>query len=161
MINGQNEIWKKIERKPKKKRQNNIIALSNCGRVMYANGEIKFSNYDQRILIKGKSEHIYHVFAELFINKSEDDIMHGRNMIDHITHEPTNMNINDIRNLRWCTRKENANFEEVRNKQKLRPHCSTVFTSFGKQFVEKYGTVNNDNKSLYNKLYYRYKRYGV
>ena len=159
MINGQTEIWKKVERKTTRKRYNNIIAVSNRGRVMYANGEIKFSNYEQRILVNGKSIHIYHVFAELFVDKSEDDIMHDRNVVDHITHEPVNMNINDIRNLRWCTHKENYNFYEIKNKQKTR-HFSTVSTSFGKKFIKKYGIVNADNKSLYNKLYYRYKTYG-
>lgn len=161
MINGQNEIWKKVERKIRRKRHNNIIAVSNCGRVMYANGEIKFSNYEQQILVNGKFIHIYRVFAELFVDKSEDDIMYGRNIVDHITHEPVNMNINDIRNLRWCTRKENHNFDEVKNKMKLKhKHLSSVRTSFGKKFTEKYGIVNADNKSLYNKLYYRYKTYG-
>ena len=160
MINGQKEIWKKVVRKNKRKRYNNIIAVSNCGRVMYANGEIKFSNYEQRILVNDKSIHLYNIFAELFIDKTEDDIMYGRNIVDHITHEPVNMNINDIRNLRWCTRKENCNFDEIKNKQKTRKHSSTAFTSFGKKFTEKYGIVNAGNKSLYNKLYYRYKTYG-
>jgi hypothetical protein len=37
-----------------------------------------------------------------------------QNQIDHITHNPTEYNVNDVRNLRWCTQAENLNFDEAR-----------------------------------------------
>lgn len=55
------------------------------------------------------------ILAEHFIPKTAEDIAIGRNIVDHITHHPKDMNVNDIRNLRWCTRGENSRFEESRN----------------------------------------------
>ena len=52
--------------------------------------------------------------ADNFILKTEEDIKLGRTVIDHITHSPVGMNINDVRNLRWCTGAENAGFPEAR-----------------------------------------------
>lgn len=55
------------------------------------------------------------ILAERFIPKTTEDIAIGRNIVDHITHHPKDMNVNDIRNLRWCTKGENSRFEESRN----------------------------------------------
>lgn len=72
------------------------------------------SKYDDSIcLSKTNRVKVYRLIAETFIKKTEEDIKLGRNMIDHITHKPDGMNINDVRNLRWCTKQENDTFPEA------------------------------------------------
>lgn len=112
MINGQKEIWVKTGNTSKK--GITIIAVSNCGRIMRKDGTIEFTKYNQQMNKNGTHIKIYRFIAESFIQKTEEDIMKQRNCIDHITHNPIGMNINDVRNLRWCTKKENANFEEAK-----------------------------------------------
>lgn len=84
-----------------------IIAISNLGRIKRLNGKVEESKYRTRICGK----RIYRIIADNFLItcKSKEQIY-----VDHITHEPLDMNINDVRNLRWCTQKENTNFEEAR-----------------------------------------------
>ena len=102
-----------------------IIAVSNYGRLKLRSGEIKDSYYRQVMRYEGKSTKVHIVIAKLFIPKTDEDIRLGRNFIDHKTHNPIGININDIRNLRWCTNKENCNFEEAKlNKHK--PHKITT-----------------------------------
>lgn len=87
---------------------------------MRKNGKIEFSKL-RLILYIGKDRkscYIHQYLAQHFITKSETDKLYKRNVIDHITHTPTNYNVNDIRNLRWCTRKENANFDEAKLNQR-------------------------------------------
>jgi len=95
-----------------------IIAVSNYGRLKLRSGEIKDSYYRQVMRYEGKATRVHIVIAKLFIPKTEEDIKLGRNCIDHISHSPVGININDIRNLRWCTYKENNNFEEARQHKK-------------------------------------------
>ena len=72
------------------------------------------SKYDDNIrLSKTKLVKVYRLMAETFIEKTEEDIRLGRNVVDHITHNTVDMNINDVRNLRWCTKVENDNFPEA------------------------------------------------
>ena len=93
-----------------------IIAVSNHGRLKLRSGEIKDSYYRQLMRYEGKCTKVHIVIAKLFIPKTDEDIRLGRNCIDHKTHNPIGININDIRNLRWCTYKENSNFPEAREK---------------------------------------------
>jgi hypothetical protein len=60
----------------------------------------------------GKKEHCSHIIAENFLIsvRRPDQIC-----IDHITHNPSEYHVNDIRNLRWCTKEENHGFEEARD----------------------------------------------
>lgn len=95
-----------------KKDPKTIIAISNKGRIIRKNGTIENTFYMQQFNYNGKRITIHHFIADHFIPKTEDDIMKQRNCIDHITHHPVDMNINDIRNMRWCTHKENCNFNE-------------------------------------------------
>lgn len=95
-----------------KKDPKTIIAISNKGRIIRKNGTIENSFYMQQFHYKGKRILIHRFIADNFIKRTEEDIMKNRNCIDHITHHPENMNINDIRNMRWCTPKENCNFQE-------------------------------------------------
>ncbi len=114
MINGQREIW--ISTGNKSNRCSTIIAVSNCGRIMRKNGKIEIARRGQIVFVGEKRLRmlVYHFLANNFIVKTEEDILKRRTFIDHITHTPTNMHINDIRNLRWCTQKENCNFKEAK-----------------------------------------------
>lgn len=114
-----NELWETIEHE--KIKSNTIIAVSNFGRIKRANGIIEVSKLrDSVIRYKGHIRRIHRIIAELFLSKTEEDIKLHRNVIDHISHNPSNMNINDVKNLRWCTQKENMNFEEALNNKKGR-----------------------------------------
>ena len=111
------EEW--IEIKHKMKKPNTIVAVSNTGYIKRENGEIDVADIrGSSMRFNGKLCRLHQVIATLFIPKTEEDIRLGRNIIDHITHNPEGINVNDVRNLRWCTQKENANFPEaLANKQ--------------------------------------------
>ena len=111
------EEWIEINRKSKK--PNTIVAVSNTGFIKRNDGSIDVSDIRKSILrFNGKLYRVHALIATLFIPKTEEDKKLGRNTVDHITHNPIGMNINDVRNLRWCTSKENANFPEaLSNKQ--------------------------------------------
>lgn len=104
------EIWIEIEHNSN--HPNDIVAISNTGLYKLRKGTIHIAKLRHHILINGKYIFTYRILAEHFIPKTEEDIRLNRNCIDHITHNPVGMHINDIRNLRWCTPKENSNFEE-------------------------------------------------
>ena len=90
-----------------------IVAVSNLGRIKRLDGTIEESKYRTRL---SGGRRIYHIIADNFLIT-----VHSKEQkyIDHITHNPIGMNLNDVRNLRWCTIKENNNFEECRmNKSK-------------------------------------------
>ncbi len=114
MINGQKEIW--ISTGNNANYCSAIIAASNCGRIMRKNGKIEIASYRQIVFVGEKrlQMYVYRFLANNFITKTEDDILKQRNEIDHISHTPDCMHINDVRNLRWCTRKENCNFKEAK-----------------------------------------------
>ena len=121
MINGQREIW--ISTGNKSNNSSTIIAVSNCGRIMRKNCKIEIASYRQSVFVGEKRLQmcVYSFLATTFIVKTEEDILKQRTFIDHITHTPTNMYINDVRNLRWCTNKENCNFPEAKlNYSKIR-----------------------------------------
>lgn len=99
-------------------RGDTIIAVSNRGRIKLRNGEIKDSFFRQQVFFNGKRTTVHRVIAILFIPKTKEDIKLGRDCIDHKTHNPVNMNINDVRNLRWCTQQENLNFPEAKENQR-------------------------------------------
>ena len=86
-----------------------IIAISNTGLMKRLNGRIDAIPYRQRIRYFGKLIRAYRLIAMCFLTtcKRQD-----QQDIDHITHNPVGMNINDVRNLRWCTKAENCQFNE-------------------------------------------------
>lgn len=144
-----------------------IIAISDTGLMKRTNGSISPIPYRQNIRHNGKSIRAYRLLAETFIPKSEEDIILGRNCIDHITHNPIGMNINDVRNLRWCTLKENLNFDEARHnaslarKGKESKRKGNAYSEFGKLFKEVYGCYDKSiNSSLYDRERMYYKRHG-
>lgn len=108
-----NEIWIDIPINNKNRCHRAIIAISNLGNMKRRNGVIEPIPLRQSI---GKPmKLLYRILAEYFLPKTEEDIALGRNCIDHITHNPVDMNVNDVRNLRWCTKGENSRFKESRN----------------------------------------------
>ena len=154
MINGQKEIWIKTSSK-KCGNPMHIIAVSNRGRIMRHNGIIEFCNYRKQRITTDDKHMLLSQFLLLHF-KGEDN---SRTVADHITHNPKNMCVNDIRNLRWATNKENANFEEAHFNQRNAALARSKDT-FGKLYFEKYHISYRENKSQYNRAWYRYKVYG-
>jgi hypothetical protein len=147
MINGQREIW--ISTGNKSNYRATIIAVSNCGRIMRKNGKIEIASYGQHVFVGEKrlQMRVYHFLANNFIVKTEDDILKQRNVIDHITHTPDNMHINDVRNLRWCTQKENCNFKEAkRNYSKAKKGMKFTAEHRAKMSAAKKGNTNAKGK---------------
>ena len=109
------EMWINIRHKYKFTKGRCIIAISNKGRIKMSNGTIEESKYRTRL---SGGIRLSHIIAENFLItvRRKEQIY-----IDHISHNPVGMNINDVRNLRWCTIKENNSFEEARkNKSESR-----------------------------------------
>ena len=106
------EEWKSTNNTSR--RGDTIVEVSNYGRLKLKSGEIRDSYYRQCMRYEGKFTKVHIVIAKLFIPKTDEDIRLGRNCIDHKTHNPIGININDVRNLRWCTYKENNNFDEAK-----------------------------------------------
>ena len=151
------EIW--IETNNISNNGNTIIAVSNRGRIKRKNGNPpEESTLRQQVFINGKITLIHRFIAEHFIPKTDEDIELGRNQIDHRTHEPTDMNVNDTRNLRWCTNKENTNFEECRE-NKSKALLNKPKSEFGRKYIEHYGYSFTENIQQYRKewKYYHHK----
>ena len=143
------EIW--VETGNVNNNNKTIVAISNTGRVRTKDGEIRVSKIREGMLYKGKCSRIHRVIAQNFIPKTEEDIRLNRDTVDHITHNPIGMNINDVRNLRWCTRKENNGFPEARENQRKAQLGSKhePRSEFGKKFYEHYGLHFSDDIKLY------------
>lgn len=105
------EMWIKTNNKPI--RENIIIEISTFGRLKLVDGTIEYSKLRQTVKFNGKIKRVYRIIAENFLPNPEN-----KPCVDHRTHNPKDMNVNDIRNLRWCTRQENNRFPEgVENKR--------------------------------------------
>lgn len=134
------EEWKSINNTSY--RGDTIVEVSNYGRLKLKSGEIRDSYYRQVMRYEGKTTKVHIVIAKLFMPKTDEDIRLGRNCIDHKTHNPIGININDVRNLRWCTYKENNNFEEG----KLNKHKPHKITTQGK-YVRSLETIKKNSQS--------------
>lgn len=135
-----------------------ITEISNKGRIKYKSGEIKESTTNTRVCINGIRKRIYYHIADNFLQtvRRPDQIM-----IDHITHNPVGININDVRNLRWCTKLENDRFEEARNnRSKANSNKITGSSIFGIKYYEHYGYSNHDNPKQYHNELNWYIRHG-
>ena len=150
MVNGQKEIWVKTE--SNFDRKYNVIAFSNCGRIMRADGSCEEAKELSRVKYCGKSMLIHRAIATAFIRKTEEDILKSRNTIDHKTHSPKDYFVNDVRNLRWCTVAENNGFEETRNKQSLTRKGKTSNVKGHKWSEEKHNLFEK-NKYCKNKTW--------
>lgn len=104
-------MWLEIKHKGNNLKPNTIVAISDDGYMMLHNGEIKVIPYRQHIRTTNGKIRAYKLIADNFlITVHRPD----QTMIDHMTHKPSNMNINDVRNLRYCTNAENLGFPESR-----------------------------------------------
>lgn len=114
------EEWKTL--KHNRYKPNTVIAISNYGRIQRFDGSIDVTDLrSTAIRFNGKLMRAHVIIATLFIPKTNEDIKLNRCIVDHITHHPTGINVNDVRNLRWCTAKENHNFDEAKvNHRKCR-----------------------------------------
>ena len=121
-----------------------IIAISDTGEFMRKSGEIGVIPYRMRVSHNGNKVRAYRLIAEVFLQTVHSP---EQDCIEHITHNPVNMNINDIRNLRWCTHKENLNFDEYKlNRSNVMKGKSTWNKGIsGKEYLKHYkdGKVSN------------------
>lgn len=135
------EIWINLDNDAQ--RGDTVIAVSNTGLMKCKNGKIKEIPLRRAIYVNGKLIFIYRILAKAFIPNPDN-----KPFVDHITHDRTKIDypLNDIRNLRWCTNKENCNFEEaIENKRNAK--LGTTLTEEHK---------NNISKSLKGKDYLKY-----
>lgn len=103
------ESWVTLPQK--NNHMNNIEAISSKGRCRRLNGEIFIPKLKRTVTWNGKLTPISHVIADCFlitVRRPE------QTLVDHITHNPDGYEVHDVRNLRYCTSKENANFQERR-----------------------------------------------
>jgi hypothetical protein len=106
------EQWLELHRLRNQK--NYIVAISNTGKYRKADGTECILGLRQKVWYYRKLKLCHRIIADHFLItvKRPDQIC-----IDHITHKPSEYNVNDVRNLRWCTPKENSNFEEAKDNQ--------------------------------------------
>ncbi len=137
-----------------------ITDVSNFGNVRYGGGKVCPSTMYQRVMVDRKIMQISHLIAECFVPKTEEDIRLGRALVDHKTHNPVDFNVNDYRNVRWCTNKENSNFSEAKNNMHdgMRGRARSEFGEwFNSIFPD--GHFNHVNEYAY--YFRRYKETGV
>ena len=135
------EMWINLDNNAN--RGDTVIAVSNTGLMKCKNGEIKEIPLRRAVYVNGKLILIYRILAETFIPNPDN-----KPFVDHITHDRTKIDypLNDIRNLRWCTCKENNNFDEgIENKRNAK--LGTTLTEEHK---------NNISKAVKGKDYLKY-----
>lgn len=157
-INKMNEVWVSIR---ESKRMRHIVAISNLGNVMYGDGRVKNAPmYGHCKLAEGQIQ-FSHLIAKYFVPKTNEDVLQHRNCIDHITHNPIGMNVNDFRNLRWCTSKENSNFHEAKTNM-IAGMTGVPKTDFGRLFLPLItGKVRGRNMNYYAWARNQFKKTGV
>lgn len=111
MNNEIDEQWLEVHKIRNTRRNLSLVSISNTGKYRRADGTIGCLELRSRTSHNSNSEYCYKIIAEHFlITVKRPD----QKFIDHITHNPTEYNVNDVRNLRWCTQKENLNFDEAK-----------------------------------------------
>lgn len=125
------EIWKDIKGYEGLYQVSNEGRVKSCDRVIVTNNTIR--NYKGRIIKVGRKPdgyiicqlyntgkvgrfRVHRLVAEAFIDNPD-----GKEHVDHINGIKSD---NRACNLRWCTQKENNNFELYREKQKNKINCS-------------------------------------
>ena len=133
-INKVEEVWIPMRDST---RMSHIVAISNLGNVKYGDGHVKAASIYAHTMLNGERVQFSKLIANAFVPKTKEDVELGRTLIDHVTHFPEGMNVNDFRNLRWCTNKENSNFHEARRNisagTRLKPR-----SVFGRWFIERF-----------------------
>ena len=111
------ELWIEIPRSSSCKLCS-VVAFSNRGRIRRKDGTVEDTNLRQMIVPNKRKVYVYRLVADHFLVTVRRP---DQQQIDHITHNPTEYAVNDVRNLRYCTSKENGLFTEAReNKSKSR-----------------------------------------
>lgn len=146
------ERWIKLDRSGCRKRNSTIIELSDHGRYRRRDGSIGVLNLRHQIVLKGKTVLVSHIIADNFLItvKRTDQVD-----IDHITHTPNGMNVQDVRNLRYCTHKENMNFEEGKEK---RSKSLVKFNEAHRDSLSPHWTNTPSLRTIYNRARKAYKR---
>lgn len=115
------EQWLDLPKERRTRGKESLVSISNTGKYRRADGTIGCLDLRHKVRYLGELERCYRIIAEHFlITVKRPD----QNQIDHITHYPTEYNVNDVRNLRWCTHKENCGFEEGVNKRSKENHSN-------------------------------------
>lgn len=114
------ELWLELDKISQK--GNTIVAISNTGKYRRRNGKVGTLSLRQRSSIidsRGVRERYYVLIAKHFLItvKRPDQVQ-----IDHITHSPTEYEVNDVRNLRFCNQVENMNFDEAKSNRSGENH---------------------------------------
>lgn len=131
------ELWIEISR-PSSSRLCSVVAFSNRGRIRRKDGTVEDTSLRQKIVPDRRKVFVYRLVADYFlVTVKRPDQQH----IDHITHNPTEYAVNDVRNLRWCTNKENGLFAEAReNKSKK---CGHPMPKWSAEKRAKYSGANS------------------
>ena len=113
------EEWIELKR-PYDCNRRTVVAFSNMGRIRRKNGSVEDTALRQKIVPDKRKVFVYRLVADHFlVTVRRPDQQH----IDHITHSPTEYAVNDVRNLRYCTNKENGLFSEaLENRRKKCGH---------------------------------------
>lgn len=138
-----NEIWIDLTRNKRVLPPCTVIAISSCGRIKRHNGVIEDSYHKQKIQFRGRQYQIHRLIALYFIKR-----VPGKHFVDHITHHPVGMNINNVCNLRWCTQIENLNFVECKNNMSL-AKVKQRNSVFGMKYYAHFGYSNYVNPQQY------------
>lgn len=136
------EVWQDIQG------YSGIYQVSTLGRIRsLKKGKIKLlkpyiNNMGYAVLSlyanhKQKTYHVHKLVAETFLVKVD-----GKNYIDHINGIKTD---NRIDNLRWCTPKENANFDLsiINRKRAMRKACGVSVNQYdlSGNYIATYATL--------------------
>ena len=146
------ERWIKLDRSGCRKRNSTIIELSDHGRYRRMDGSISVLNLRHQIRLEDKVVLVSHILADNFLItvKRPEQVD-----IDHITHIPDGINVQDVRNLRYCTHKENMNFEEGKEK---RSKSLAKFYEANRGSLNPHWTDTPSLSTIYNRARKAYKR---